>query len=261
MKLKDKITIITGGAKGIGFGCASVFARRGSHIVIADRDDEGGRDAVRQIASSGGQATFRRCDVTDESDMESLVENTVTEQGRLDCIVNNAGWHPPSVTIGQTSVADFEAQLRMNLTSTFMGCKFAIPHLRRTGGTIVIIASEVAVIGQADACAYVASKAGQVGLTRALALDLITDGVRVNAVCPSNVRTPLMTEWASSLPDPQDALRQVAATQPDGIIATIEQIGEICAFLASDESSYITGQTIIADRGAMLGYGIKAKSS
>ena len=188
------------------------------------------------------------------SSRKSLVERAVQRFGRLDCMVNNAGWHPPALTIEQTSVEDFENLLRLNLTSTFMGCKFAVPHLRKTRGTIINMSSEVALIGQAAAPSYVATKAGQIGLTRALALDLAPDGIRVNAVCPAGVMTPLMQEWANTQYDPQAALKMVDSWHPLGRMATIDEIGEVCAFLASSEAAFITGQTICPDGGAPLGY-------
>ena len=258
MKLKDKTAIITGGAKGIGFGCGKVFVKYGCTVVIADKDESGGRAAARELVEGGGRAEFRRCDVTIEQDVKDAIDGTAQKYGRLDCIVNNAGWHPPAMSIDETSVADFEAQLRLNLTSTFLGCKYALPHLRKTKGNIVIIASAVGIFGQSDACAYCASKAGQSGLARALALDLALEQVRVNSVCPSSVDTPLMHEWAASLPNPEEALRMVERLQPGGRMASIEEMGEVCAFLASEEASFVTGQAIVADAGAMLGYGIKS---
>ncbi len=253
MKLKDKIAIVTGGAKGIGFGCAKVFDQHGATVIIADKDEQGGADAAKQLSNGH----FRKCDVTDEAMMKSVIDGVAAEFGRLDGIVNNAGWHPPALSIDETSTELFEAQLRLNLTSTFMGCKYAVPHLRKTGGNIVIIASEVAVIGQADACAYAASKCGQLGLMRALAIDLVPQGGRVNAICPSNVDTPLMREWAATLPDPEMGVDMACSTQPAGRMASIEEMGEIAAFLASDEASFVNGNTMIADHGAMLGYGVK----
>jgi len=257
VKLKDKVAIITGGAKGIGQGCARVFARHGCAIMIADRDETAAAAAAKEVNDAGGRATFQRCDVICEEDIRSVIDETVRQHGRLDCIVNNAGWHPPATAIEQTSVTDFEAQLRLNLTSTFLGCKYAVPHLRKTRGSIVIMSSEVALLGQAQAVSYAASKAGQLGLTRALALDLAADGVRVNAVCPSCVMTPLMREWTGTLDNPAEALRMVENYHPVGRMASIEEIGEVCAFLASEEASFITGQSIAADGGAGLGYGNK----
>jgi NAD(P)-dependent dehydrogenase (short-subunit alcohol dehydrogenase family) len=257
MKLKDKVAVVTGGSKGIGFGCAKVFGKYGCKVVIAARGEETGQASERQLCESGCQAVFVRCDVTDEKEMRSLIETAVDRFGRLDCMVNNAGWHPPAMTIDEVSVEDFERLLRLNLTSTFMGCKFALPHLKETKGNIVNMSSEVAIIGQTSAPSYVPTKAGQIGLTRALALDLAPEGVRVNAVCPAGVMTPLVKEWADSEYDPDAALAMVDRWHPIGRMATIEEIGEVCAFLASHEASFVTGQVICPDGGAALGYGDK----
>ncbi len=254
MKLEDKVAVITGGSKGIGLGCARVFARHGGTVVLGARGEEAGREAERELAAAGHQALFVPCDVTCEADMRGLIDGAVERFGRLDALVNNAGWHPPTMSIDETSVEDFEALVRLNLTSTFMGCKFAVPHLRQTRGSIINMSSEVALIGQGLAPSYVATKAGQLGLTRALALDLAPEGVRVNAVCPAGVRTPLMQEWADSQYDPQAAVEMVDSWHPIGRMATIEEIGEVCAFLASEESAFVTGETICADGGAKLGY-------
>jgi len=249
MKLQDKVAVITGGSKGIGLGCATVFAAHGSKVVIAARGREAGQAVEKQLTNAGHTALFVPTDVTRQEDMRGLIDETIRQFGRLDCMVNNAGWHPPNMSIDEIGIEDFESLVRQNLTSTFMGCKFAVPHLRKTRGTIINMSSVVAHTGQVGAASYVATKAGQVGLTRALALDLAADGIRVNAVCPGAVMTPLMEEWARSTPDPQASWDEVARSIPLGRMATIEEIGEICAFLASDEASYITGQTIYASGG------------
>jgi len=254
MKLQGKVAIITGGTKGIGLGCGRVFARYGCAVVLGARGEADGEAAEREIAQSGGTAWFVPADVTRPADIEALVEKTVARFGRLDCLVNNAGWHPPAMTIDQTSLEDFEALVRLNLTSTFLGCKLAVPHLRKTRGSIVNMSSAVAQSGQAAAPSYVTTKAGQIGLTRALALDLAPEGIRVNAVCPAGVMTPLMRQWADSQYDPREALALVDSWHPIGRMATIDEIGEVCAFLASDEAAFITGQAICPDGGAGLGY-------
>lgn len=254
MKLQGKVAVITGGSKGIGLGCGRVFAKHGCNVVLAARGEEAGKQAEKEVADLGGIAWFISTDVTQEADIEAAILAAVHRFGRLDCFVNNAGWHPSAMTIDETSLADFEHLLRLNLTSTFLGCKHAVPHLRKTRGSIINMSSEVALIGQAQAPAYVATKAGQIGLTRALALDLAKDGVRVNAVCPAGVLTPLMREWAESQYDPQAALALVDSWHPLGRMATIDEIGEVCAFLASDEAAFITGQVICPDGGAALGY-------
>lgn len=254
MKLQDRVAIITGGSKGIGLGCSRVFAKYGGKVVLAARGEAAGNQVVKELAANGHPAIFVATDVSKEADMQAMVEAALTEFGRLDCIVNNAGWHPPAITIEETSVEEYEALLRLNLVSAFMGCKFAIPHLRKTRGSIINMSSEVALIGQAAAPSYVSSKAGQIGLTRALALDLAPDGIRVNAVCPAGVMTPLMEDWAETQYDPAAALKMVDSWHPIGRMATIDEIGEVCVFLASDEASFITGQAICPDGGAPLGY-------
>ncbi len=254
MKLKDKVAIITGGTKGIGLGCAKVFAKHGCTVVICSNDPGSGQEAEEQLKQADAKVRFIECDVKDEGQMTQLIEQTVQGFGQLDCIVNNAGWHPPAMTIDQISVADYESLLRLNLTSTFMGCKFSLPHLLKTKGSIINMSSEVALIGQGEAAGYVSSKAGQIGLTKALALDLAPKGVRVNAVCPAGVMTPLMQEWADTQYDPSAALEMVDSWHPIGRMAKIEEIGEVCAFLASSEASSITGQAICPDGGAALGY-------
>lgn len=254
MKLEGKTAIITGGSKGIGLGCARVFASHGCNVVIAATGVDHGRKAEEELRAAGFNALFVSCDVRSENDMRHLVEKTVEHYGRLDCMVNNAGWHPPAMSIQETSIEDYENLLRLNLTSTFMGCKFALPELIKTRGSIINMSSEVALIGQAAAPGYVSTKAGQIGLTRALALDLAPHGVRVNAVAPAGVMTPLMEDWANTHYDPKAALAMVDSWHPLGRMATIDEIGEVCAFLASSEAAFVTGQVICPDGGAALGY-------
>ena len=254
MKLQGKVAVITGGSKGIGFGCARVFAGHGCSVVIGARGEEAGRAAEKELVDAGHAALFVPCDVTREEDIGRLIEAAVERFGRLDCLVNNAGWHPPDSTIDDTSVDDFEGLLRLNLTSTFLGCKAAVPHLRKTRGTILVISSAVALIGQAASVGYVTTKAGQIGLTRALAVDLAPEGIRVNAVLPGAVRTPLMEDWAKTQgDDPEAFLAAADRNHPMGRMGTIDEIGQLCAFLASDEASFITGQAISAEGGALLG--------
>ena len=254
MKLQGKVAVITGGSKGIGLGCARVFAKHGAAVVIAGRGEEAGRAAEKELADAGHRALFVPTDVTRQEDLRRLIDAAVDRFGRLDCMLNNAGWHPPDMTIDRTSLDDFEQLLRLNLTSTFLGCKLAVPQLRKTRGTIINMASAVAKIGQAASVGYVATKAGQVGLTRALAVDLAPEGIRVNAVCPGAVRTPLMEDWARTQSDaPETFLEAVDRRHPMGRMGTIDEIGEVCAFLASDEASFITGQAIYPDGGVMLG--------
>ncbi|MEX2214469.1 MAG: SDR family NAD(P)-dependent oxidoreductase [Phycisphaeraceae bacterium] len=254
MKLTGKIAIITGGSKGIGLGCAQVFSKHGATVVIASPFEEDGQAAEKALIEGGAKAMWMKTDVKHEAQIAALIDTTLARFGKLDIIINNAGWHPPAAAIDDIPLGEFESIIRLNLTSTFLGCKLAAPHLRRTRGSIVNIASLVGMVGQAQAVSYVTSKAGQIGLTKALALDLAKDGVRVNAVCPAGVLTPMMKEWAGTLDNPVEALKKEDANHALGRMATSEEIGEVCAFLASDEARFITGQAICPDGGASLGY-------
>jgi NAD(P)-dependent dehydrogenase (short-subunit alcohol dehydrogenase family) len=255
MRFRDRAVIVTGASKGIGAGCARVYCAEGGLIALWDIDVGAGERLAFELTEAGpGRAVFIDCDVRDERQIESSIERTVREFGRLDCLINNAGIHPPATRIDDTNLADVEALLRVNFLSTYAACKHAAPHLRRTKGTIVNISSMTAVLGQEQSAAYSASKGAQLSLTRALALELGRDGIRVNAVLPSNVDTPLMRDWAATLPDPESALERVAALQVLGRMAQPEEIGRVCLFLATDDSSFVTGQGIEVEGGASLDY-------
>jgi L-fucose dehydrogenase len=255
VRFKDRVVIVTGGAKGIGAGCARVFAAEGGTVSILDVDQSGAEALAAELtAKEPGRAMALRCDISRPDDVQAAIEATVARAGRLDCLINNAGAHPPATTIDDTRLEDVESLFRLNFLGTYAGCKFAVPHLRRTRGTIVNVSSMTAVLGQDRSSAYAATKGAQLSLTKALAVELGPQGIRVNAVLPSNVDTPLMREWAATLDDPASALRRVAALQVFGRMADPEEIGRVCLFLATDDSSFVTGQGIEVEGGASLDY-------
>jgi len=255
MRFQDRAVIVTGGSKGIGAGCARVFCAEAGLVALWDIDAGAGARLAAELSAAGpGRAVFLPCDVRDERQIESAIGRSVREFGRLDCLINNAGIHPPAQRIDDTSLDEVDALLRVNFLSTFAASKYAAPHLRRTQGTIINISSMTAVLGQEQSAAYSASKGAQLSLTKALALELGRDGIRVNAVLPSNVDTPLMREWAATLPDPESALQRVAALQVFGRMAQPEEIGRVCLFLATADSSFVTGQGIEVEGGASLDY-------
>jgi L-fucose dehydrogenase len=224
-------------------------------VAIVDRDDDAATQLATELSRLGpGRAIALHADVSRPDEIAEAVSRTVREFDRLDCLINNAGAHPPATSIDDTRLEDVESLFRLNFLGTYAGCKYAVPHLRSTRGTIINISSMTAVLGQDRSSAYAATKGAQLSLTKALAVELGPQGIRVNAVLPSNVDTPLMREWASTLDDPASALARVAALQVFGRMAAPEEIGRVCLFLATQDSSFVTGQGIEVEGGASLDY-------
>jgi NAD(P)-dependent dehydrogenase (short-subunit alcohol dehydrogenase family) len=260
----DKVVIVTGGSSGIGKGCAYEFVRAGARVVVCSNDEEEGRAVERDLqelaqAEGGGEAVFVYCDVREAEDVSALVERTVERFGRLDCLINNAGWHPPHRPIDDFSVEEFRSLLELNLVSVFTACKAALPHLRRTRGNVINMSSLVAQIGQHHATTYVATKGAVTAFTKALALDEAANGVRVNSISPGNIFTPLWQEAADAAPDPERALAEGRAAQPVGRMGTAEEVGRLCVFIAA-EATFTTGVDHIISGGAELGYAKKSES-
>ena len=254
----NKVTIITGGSKGIGEGVARVFVAAGAPVVIAARGEEEGNALAKELTDMGpGRCVFYKCDVSKPEEIKSLIENTITLYGRLDCLINNAGWHPDHHVIDDFSIEDFEYLLRLNLVSYFAGCKYALPYLRKTQGNIINMSSLVGEIGQEWASTYVTTKGGITALTKALAVDEARNGVRVNVLLPGVIDTPLSDTFIKSKPDPQFVFDFINSWQWNGRRGTIEEVGYACLFLASDGAAFITGAELIISGGAELAYGIK----
>lgn len=255
MRYQGKAVIVTGGSKGIGEGCSRVFCAEGGLVAILARGKTAGELLAAELCITGpGRAVYVPCDVAQPDQLKTAIDRAAMEFGRIDCLINNAGWHPPATTIDQTRLEDLESLIRMNFISTFAGCQYALPWLRKTKGTIINMSSMVALLGQEHSTAYCSTKGAQLSLTKSLAVELGREGIRVNAILPGNVDTPLMRDWAATLPDPKSALERVAALQVFGRMATGEEIGRIALFLATDDSSFLTGQAIEAEGGASLDY-------
>jgi NAD(P)-dependent dehydrogenase (short-subunit alcohol dehydrogenase family) len=258
MTFAGKTVIVTGGTQGIGEGCAAVFAAAGASVVVASPDAVRGPEMAAALTARGpGRVHFTRCDVTADADRSALVAGTVERDGRLDCLVNNAGWHPPHKPIDDFSLDDFRALIELNVISVFALAKLALPHLRRTRGSIVNVASLVATIGQHHATTYVATKGAVKSFTKALAVDEAVHGVRVNSISPGNVFTPLWQAAIDSAPDPARCRDDGEAAQWAGRMGTPEEVGRLCLFLAS-EATFTTGVDHIISGGAEIGYGRKA---
>jgi NAD(P)-dependent dehydrogenase (short-subunit alcohol dehydrogenase family) len=259
MPYADKVVVITGGSQGIGEGCVRVFVEAGAKVVFCARGREGGERLARELDARGpGEAHFIPADVSRVEEIERLIATAVERYGRLDCLINNAGWHPPHKPIDGFSVEEFRALLDLNLVSVFAACKFALPHLRKTRGNIINISSLVGTMGQLHATTYVATKGAITAFTKALAVDEAAFGVRVNSVSPGNIFTPLWQEAIDAAPDPVRCRADGEAAQLLGRMGTIEETGRLCLFLAA-EATFTTGVDHIQSGGAELGYGRKTR--
>jgi NAD(P)-dependent dehydrogenase (short-subunit alcohol dehydrogenase family) len=227
-------------------------------VFCARRQDEGDRLAAELNALGKGQALFVKCDVSKTDEIKNLIDVTVKQFGRVDCLINNAGWHPPHKAIDDFSLDDFRDLLELNLISVFAACKFALPYLRRTHGSIINISSLVGSMGQLHATTYVATKGAITAFTKALAIDEAVHGVRVNSVSPGNIYTPLWQEAIDASPDPVRTREDGDAAQLFGRMGTIEEAARLCLFIAS-EATFTTGVDHIISGGAELGYGKKCR--
>jgi NAD(P)-dependent dehydrogenase (short-subunit alcohol dehydrogenase family) len=256
MRYQDKVVIVTGGTKGIGEGCVEIFAGAGARVAFCGLEQELGEVVETRVSAAGpGRAIFTRVDVTDHDRLRAFIDDTVAAHGRLDRLVNNAGWHPPHRRIDEFTIDDLRAILELNVVSLFVACQHALPHLRRARGSIVNVASLVAAIGQRHATTYVATKGAVAAFTKALAIDE-APAVRVNAVSPGNVFTPLWQEAIDASPNPAATRRAGERAQPFGRMATPREVGRLCLYLAAD-ATFTTGVDHIISGGAELGYGDK----
>lgn len=243
MELDGKRTLITGAARGLGLAMAELFAERGARVAIADLD---GAAAERAAISIGGDAIALPCNVTSAGEVQQAITATVEAFGGLDVIVNNAGIEI-AAPLPETDDDDFDRLLAINVKGVFYGIKYAVPELAKTGGTIINMASAAGVAGVPLLGAYSASKAAVIRLTQTAAIELRDYGIRVNALCPSFIKT----EMVDRLVEPFEAATGVEfdalAKQAQGRLGTPEEVAELAAFLASDEASFVTGAHYLLD--------------
>lgn len=247
-----KVAVVTGAGSGIGRASALALAREGARVVVADRAPEGGEETVRQIANAGGEALFARVDVTQAGEVDALIARAVETYGRLDYAHNNAGiegaWGTPVQAYPQDV---WERVFAVNVTGVFLCMKAEIPKMLAQGrGVIVNTASLSALGGQPGACAYGASKHAVLGLTKGAALEYAQQGIRVNAICPTFTRTPMVEGALAAAPVPvEQAEAQLAAYQPMGRLGTVEEVAAAVVWLCSDAASFITGHALPIDGG------------
>ena len=248
MRFENKVVLITGGTRGIGFAAAKLFAQEGAHVVIVGRDQDKTTEAARDVPGRGEAG-----DMSNAADCEHIVAQTLGSFGDLDVLVNCAGVIFRNRTVEQTSEEEWDTTFDVNVKGTFLMSKYALPALRKTKGGIVNVSSYVGLVGFAGASAYAASKAAILNLTRSMALDHAKEGIRVNAVCPGSVDTEMIhTAW-QQFGDVEQARKLWAGKHPLGRIASPEEVGNAILFLASEEASFITGVALPVDGGITAG--------
>ncbi|MEM4259288.1 MAG: glucose 1-dehydrogenase [Candidatus Pacearchaeota archaeon] len=249
MRLQNKVAVITGGNSGIGKATALLFAREGARVVIGARDAEAGRIVVDEIKKTGGKAVFVKTDVSKETEVKNLVDFAVKLFGKIDIMFNNAGIELTK-PVTETTSEELDNVLNVNLKGVFYGCKHVIPHMMKNGGGSIINSASVAgIIGSPNLAAYSASKGGVVSLTKEIAIDYSKNNIRVNCICPGAIDTPMVRRFVERSPYPEKVLEDLARMHPLGRIGKPEEIANAVLFLASDESSFITGHALIIDGG------------
>ena len=249
MRLKDKIALITGGTSGIGEATAVLFAAEGAGVAITGRNESRGHVVTARILEAGGSAIFLRTDVRKAAECRRAVESTISRFGRLDILFNNAGVFYARDALNCTE-EEWDLQLDVNLKGTFLMSKYALPGMIAQGrGVIINNSSGWGIVGGDKAVAYCASKGGVVLLTKAMAVDHGRQGIRVNCICPGDVETPMLPEDARFRGMNWEEYLAGCRNRPLGRIGTAEEIAKAALFLASDDSSFMTGASLVVDGG------------
>lgn len=250
--LSGRVALVTGAATGIGQTSAAVFAERGARLVLADVDVDGGEATAASIREAGGEAVFVRADVSDATDVQAMVAAAITRYGRLDCALNNAGIDGRMAPTHELAENEWDRVIAVNLRGVFLCMKYEIRQMlaQPSGGAIVNVSSVAGLQGYATLSPYAAAKHGVLGLTKSAALEYAKRGIRINALCPGAVRTPMI----------DDALRQglmseaqMIAMEPIGRIGEPREIADAAAWMCSDEASFMLGHAMVVDGGIMAG--------
>jgi NAD(P)-dependent dehydrogenase (short-subunit alcohol dehydrogenase family) len=252
-RLDGKVALITGAASGMGKVASTLFAREGAAVVVSDVTDDAGEATTAEIEAAGGRAAYVHADVSRAADCEAMVAAAVERFGGLHVLYNNAGVFPANDgSVADTDEDTWDLVIRINLKGVFLGCKYGIPAMIESGGgSVVNVASFVALMGAATPqIAYTASKGGVLAMTREIAVEFARKGIRANALCPGPIETPLLAEL---LADPARRERRLVHI-PIGRFGQAEEIANAALFLASDESSFVTGSTFVVDGGITSAY-------
>lgn len=249
MRLENKVCIVTGGGSGIGRATALLFAKEGAHVIVADKNRDAAAKVAGECAVGNRKAMALAADVSRGDDVKRMIDETVKAHGRLDVIVNNAGYGTFG-TVVDIEEAEWDALMAVNVRGVFLCCKHAIIAMKKTGGgTIVNVASVVAAIGIRNRAAYVASKGAVAALTRAISLDHVAEGIRCNAIAPGTIDTPYYDDVMARAPDKAAFRKGLEGRQPVGRLGTPEEIAAGILFLASDESGFAHGTILTIDGG------------
>jgi NAD(P)-dependent dehydrogenase (short-subunit alcohol dehydrogenase family) len=250
--LAGKVAVITGAAAGIGRATATAFGREGAVTVLADIDDGGGRAACEELVAQGNEAQFVHADVGRSADVDALMRFAAERHGRLDVLVNNAGISVPGDAIS-VSDDDWARALNVNLTGVWRGMRSALPlMIDAGGGSIVNVASVQAMVGVSGWAAYAASKGGVVALTRQAAVEFAPQSIRINAVAPGTILTPMNERILEQAASPADLRRSWEASHPLGRLGSAAEVAEAIAFLSSDRAAFITGECLRVDGGLVI---------
>jgi len=248
-RLENKVALITGASSGIGRASALAFAREGAKVAIADVNISGGEETARMVNEAGGDAIFVKADVSKSAEVEALIAKTVSHFGCLDCALNNAAIAPSFCSTVDCTEEEWDRIIAINLKGVWLCMKYEIPQMLKHGkGAIVNTSSQLGLVGLPKRPAYAASKHGVVGLTKVAALDYATSGIRVNAVCPGTIDTPMLRGATERQPE---AEAQIKMAVPIGRVASPEEVAAVVVWLCSDAASYILGHAIPVDGGTV----------
>lgn len=245
-RLDGKVALVIGGSTGIGRAAAVAFAQAGAKVVVAGRGKDRGKETEELIKQTGMEGLFIETDVSNDSSVRTLIDQTVEKFGRIDAAFNNAGIEGKVAPIAETTEDDFDAIIGTNLKGVYLGLKYQIPQMLKTGGGVIVNTASIGgVVGFPNTAIYCASKHGVIGLTKTTALELAKSNIRVNAIAPGAVQTGLLNRMSGG----EEATQEVAHVLPIGRISRSEEIAGAVVWLCSDEASYITGHTLVIDGG------------